>query len=342
MIAPVLAFFVPTEAARGALQVDLVFWALVVFALAFSLAIVGLIVVFAIRYRAGAKVNREKHLGNTMRYEAIWIVIPAIIGLGLFAWAAHIYLDEGRPPSDALTVYVVGKQWMWKVQHPEGRREINELHLPLGRPVKLVMTSQDVIHSFFVPAFRLKQDLLPKRYTTLWFTPSKEGNFHLFCAEYCGTGHSTMRGRVVVMKPDAYDAWLGAGSETAPAPGTPGMPGAALSVRGRDAFYRYGCNSCHLPNDAVRAPRLDGLWDRPIRLANGDSLRFDEQYVRESILDPQAKIAAGYAEPSLMPTYRGQVTQDDLNNLVEFIRSLRNGWPAAADTVAASTQEAGE
>lgn len=336
MNAAFLAFSVaPVQASRAAGEIDLLTLSLTVFSLLFTVAIVGLLCVFAVRYRLGSRADRTVGEEHATRQELVWIAIPAVIGLALFAWAAHIFLREGRPPADARTVYVVGRQWMWKIQHPEGVREINELHVPAGTPIKVVLSSQDVIHSFYVPAFRNKQDAVPGHFTTMWFEPQVPGVYHLFCAEYCGTEHSDMRGRVVVMPPQEFAQWLAAAAAVAPAEGTPGIgstlsrPPTDLSARGAATFHRLGCASCHLPDAAVRAPRLDGLWGEPVKMNNGEQVIADEAYVRESILDPQARIAAGYPAPSLMPTYRGQVTDDDLVDLVEFIRSLRHGWPAS-------------
>ncbi len=319
--------FFPPEAATSAGQVDAIYLALIAFAAVFTLAIFGLIIFFAIKYRAGSGADRSNQITETTRFEVIWAVVPTVLALGLFAWAGWVYVEQSRPPADAHTVYVVGKQWMWKIQHPEGAEEINELHVPAGIPIKLVMTSQDVIHSFFVPAFRLKQDVLPDRYTTLWFQATTPGRYEFFCAEYCGLEHSKMRGQVVVMEPAAFARWLSSEAARAPAPGEPGTESGPMAVSGEGPFFRYGCNACHLPTSAVRAPRLDGLYGSEVRLANGDSVTADEEYIRESILDPQAKISAGYPSPSLMPTYRGQVSEADLRALVEFVKSLQDGWP---------------
>lgn len=316
----------PESAARGAADVDAIFVALIAFSGLIAMAVGSLIIVFAIRYRASSKASRAGRVQRTTPYELGWIGAFTLVGLGLFFWAGKVYLNQARPPADAHTIYVVGKQWMWKVKHPGGREEINSLHVPAGVPVKLVLTSQDVIHSLYIPAFRTKQDALPDRYTTMWFEATVPGTYHLFCAEYCGTEHSAMRGEVVVMPPADYEAWLDA-SAPPPAPGQPGTPEAPLLVAGTGPFFRYGCTSCHLPTSAVRAPRLDGLYGSEVRLVDGSAVIADEQYIRESILEPQEKITAGYPQPSLMPTYRGQVTEDDLQELVEFIRGLRNGWP---------------
>ncbi len=311
-------------AATGARQVDLVLFALVVFAVVLVAVIGTVMLVFLIRYRRGSAADRSGRVDAATRLELTWVAIPTAIALGLFGWAAAVYLDQSTPPEDAYTVYVVGSQWMWKLQHPDGRREIDGLHVPAGRAVKLVLTSEDVIHSFFIPAFRVKQDALPGRYTTLWFEPERIGRYRLLCAEYCGTGHATMGGWVEVMPPAAFAAWLG---DDAQAP--PGSPGTAEGrmAAGEGAFFRLGCGSCHLPAARVRAPRLDGLFGSEVRLRSGRTVIADEQYVRESILEPQAKIVAGYESPSVMPTYRGQVDEDDLVELVELVRSLQDGWP---------------
>ena len=324
-----LASLLPERASTNAASVDHLFVALLAFAGGLLVLVFGLMVGFGVRYRRGTKVSRSMGPRSTLKMELSWIAAMTLLGFGLFLWAAKVYFDVERPPASAVPIYVVGKQWMWKVSHPGGREEINELHVPVGEPVKLVMTSQDVIHSFYVPAFRQKQDVLPNRYTTLWFQADRTGRFPFYCAEYCGTDHSAMRGAVVVMEPHQYQRWLSAGSPgEAPVPGTPGTPGAPLVTRGKGPFFHYGCNSCHTRDSAVRAPRLDGLFGREVRLHNGSSVIADEDYIRESIVDPNAKIVAGYPAPSLMPTYKGQITDAELRELIELLRSIREGWPA--------------
>jgi cytochrome c oxidase subunit 2 len=242
----------------------------------------------------------------------------------MFAWGAKVYVNLERPPADAMVINVVGKQWMWKLQHPEGVREINTLHIPVGRPIKLVMTSQDVIHSFFVPAFRTKQDVLPGRYTTSWFEAKQKGRFHIFCAEYCGTDHSKMIGEVVAMEPAEYQAWLaGTVSDVPPA------------VAGEKLFYSYNCQTCH----GQRAPTLAGLYNRRVRLADGSTVLADDNYIRESILNPAAKIVAGYPG-SLMPTYQGQLTEDQLLELIAYIKSLNTASSGEGTTGAVAPDAA--
>jgi cytochrome c oxidase subunit 2 len=244
----------------------------------------------------------------------------------MFAWGASLYFRFSTAPSHALSLYVVGKQWMWKIQHPEGRREINELHVPVGQPVKLTMTSEDVIHSFFVPAFRMKMDVVPGRYTTTWFEATKAGEYHLFCTEYCGTEHSRMIGRVVVMEPVEYEQWLSGGNGAARAPGE------APEVAGARLFQEQRCMTCHGGpiGGMVLGPPLAGLFGTPVKLRNGETVIADESYIRESILNPTAKLVAGY-QP-LMPTYQGQISEEGVLQLIAYIRSLGQAGGQTAET----------
>lgn len=320
-------WMLPERAAAGARQTDLLFLGLIAMTLFFMVLIGVLILRFSIKYRAGSRADRSNPVQKTWRWEITWTLVPAAMGLVLFVWAGWVFFDVTQPPQNARTLYVVGKQWMWKIRHPNGPEEINELHVPAGQPTKLVMRSQDVIHSFFIPAFRVKQDVLPGRYTTIWFTPEKTGVYHLFCAEYCGTEHAEMRGSVYVMEPGEFERWRSGASPVEKAPHMPGQPGAPLALAGRGVFYRHGCNACHTRDARVLAPRLDGIFGEEVRLRDGSHVMADEEYIRESILKPNAKITAGYPSPSLMPTYQGQVTEEDLLELIEFIRNLRDGWP---------------
>jgi len=318
----------PESGSTRAGEVDAVSLGLTLFSLTFIVLICGLIFLFVRRYHYSRAAHRGIPSGRTVRYEMVWAGVPTVIALGLFGWAANGYVALTQPPEEAMPVWVVGKQWMWKVQHQDGPREINTVHVPVGRPVKLTMTSQDVIHSFYVPAFRIKHDVLPDRYTTIWFTADKPGTYRVYCAEYCGTGHSKMRGRVVAMRPADYQQWLGTGQEVGPRQAAPTpKPKASGSY---ETFRKFGCHSCHMPDERRRAPRLDGLWGQPTRLENGQTVKVDADYVRESILKPQAKIAAGYGGDegfSIMPSYRGQMSEQELRQLVGFIRELREGWP---------------
>ncbi len=299
----------PSSASNFAPQVDQIYFALLVLcgAVAFAVAVVALF--FCIRYRRGSKADRTPPRGKALRLEITWTVIPFVIFLGLFFWAADVFFGMSRPPAGATEVYVVGKQWMWKVQHPDGRREINEIHVPVGRPVKLIMSSQDVIHDVFIPAFRNKQDVVPGRYTTEWFTPTRPGTYHLFCSQYCGTDHSKMVGWVYVMEPAELAKWLAA----QPAP-------TSLAAAGERAFHMRGCSGCHAPNSTIHAPLLDGIFGKRVPLADGTFVTADEQYLRDSMLLPNKQVAAGF-QP-VMPTYQGQIGEDELNAIIAYLKSL--------------------
>jgi cytochrome c oxidase subunit 2 len=269
-----------------------------------------LIVVFAVRYRRSSRAPRGAAPARSRRLEIVWITLPLLVFLGIFYWAARLYADLRTAPPEALEISVIAKQWMWKVQHPDGQREIDTLHIPVDRPVKLVMTSQDVIHSFFVPAFRVKQDVLPGRYTMLWFEANRPGEYRLLCAEFCGTGHSRMRGRVVVLPQAEYSRWLAAN----PGPGS-------LAAQGEALFRSHGCSGCHGENATVHAPPLTGLYGARIPLADGSRVTVDERYIRDSMLLPASQVAAGYAP--LMPSFQGQLDESDIMLLIAYIRSLR-------------------
>jgi cytochrome c oxidase subunit 2 len=300
----------PERASTMAARVDALYFFLVGITAFFSLLIAGLIVYYAVRFhrRRPDQVGASIHGG--MMLEITWSVIPLIIVMVIFVWGASVFFAMSRPPDNTLNIYVVGKQWMWKMQHLDGQREINELHVPVGRPVKLIMTSEDVIHDFFVPAFRVKADVIPGRYSTIWFEPTKPGRYHLFCAEYCGTRHSGMIGSVVVMGPTEYQAWLSGGA-----------PEGSLASTGAKLFQELACNTCHRPDAQGRGPVLEGLFGKAIELQSGERLTVDEAYVRESILTPAAKVAAGF-QP-IMPAFQGLVTEEQLLALVEYVKSLQ-------------------
>jgi cytochrome c oxidase subunit 2 len=299
----------PDAASTLAPRVDALYFFLVGLASFFSLLIAGLIVYYAIRFRRRAPDAVGARIAGGLVLELTWTVIPLVVVLVIFVWSASVFVAIARPPGDALDVYVVGKQWMWKFQHPSGAREINELHVPIGRPVRLVMTSEDVIHDFFVPAFRVKADVLPGRYTHLWFEATRPGAYHLFCAEYCGTKHSAMIGRVVAMEEEEYQTWLGASG----AEGTLASAGAKL-------FADLACHTCHRPGAQGRGPVLEGLFGSTITLQDGQQVIVDEAYVRESIVRPNDRLTAGF-QP-VMPAYQGLVTEDGLLELVEYVKSL--------------------
>jgi len=298
------------QASTAAGQTDALLLALTIVSVLVVGGITLTIIVFAVRWHEGSNVARSAGSPKRNRLvEFAWIGIPLLGFLGIFVWSAILYHQLRTPPADALTIDVVAKQWMWKMQHPGGQREINELHVPVNRPIELVMTSQDVIHSFFVPAFRMKQDVLPGRYTSLWFTPTKTGRYQLFCAEFCGTSHSQMRGTIIVMTPTEYSDWLAAN----PSQGS-------LAAQGEALFREYGCSGCHGASSTVHAPQLEGLFGRPVNLSNGTQVTADARYIRDSILLPARQVVAGYTP--IMPSFKGQLSEEDILKLVAYIRSL--------------------
>jgi cytochrome c oxidase subunit II len=307
----------PVPASSGARNIDALFIFLVLLAGFVSLAIFTMIVAFALKYhhRPG---HQAEQIEGSVPLEVTWSVVPLAIFMVIFGWGAILYFRERTPPREADSVYVVAKQWMWKLEHEQGQREINELHVPVGRDIKLVMTSQDVIHSFYVPAFRIKQDVLPGRYTTVWFHATRPGVYHLFCAEYCGTAHSGMIGQVVVLEPAQYQAWLAGG-----------ITSGSLAANGESLFQQLGCPTCHRSDIQGRGPNLAGVFGRPVQLEDGRTVVADENYIRESILSPNAKIVSGFKP--IMPTFQGLVSEDQLTALVAYIKSLSQPPSGAAD-----------
>ncbi len=319
----------PESASSIAPQVDALFFVWSAISIFFSLLIAGLIVYFMAKYRRRAPDEVGLPERAPIWLEVAWSVIPLLISLVMFGWGAWVFFELYRPPEDAIEYYAVGKQWMWKFQHPDGHREINTLHVPVDTPIKLNIQSEDVIHSFFVPAFRVKQDAVPGRQTMLWFKATKTGIYPLFCTEYCGTEHSQMIGRVVVMEPRQYEAWLSG----APA-------GQTMTASGAQLFEQLACHTCHRQMAGgpatQRGPNLEGIYGNPQRLADGRDVVVDDEYIRESILNPQAKIVAGY--PPVMPTYQGQVTEEQLTQLISYVRTLGGGGsPEAGGNAPAAT-----
>jgi cytochrome c oxidase subunit 2 len=303
----------PEQASTLAPRVDNLYFFIVAVTAFFAIVTSVLVVWFAVRYRTNDPLAVGARITGSIPLELAWSIIPFVIAVVIFAWAADVYLH--RPPDQTLEIYSTGKRWMWKFQHLDGKSEINELHVPAGRPVKVTFTSEDVIHSLFLPAFRVKADAIPGRYSSIWFTATRPGEYHIFCAEYCGTKHSAMVGRVVVMEPSAYQQWL-AGATEGP-----------LSARGERLFADLACNTCHLPDGSGRGPSLAGKFGTQEVLANGSVVTVDEGYIRESILQPQARLVAGY-QP-LMPTFQGLLDEQSVLALVEYIKSLR-AVPGAA------------
>lgn len=300
----------PQQASAMASQVDALFFFLLAVSLFFSILIAGLIVYFTIRYRR----RSEYEIGTVTRphvmLEVVWMLVPLGISLIFFGWGSVLYFRMFRPPEDVLNVYVVGKQWMWKFQHVTGQSEIDQLHVPVGRAVRLTMTSQDVIHDVFLPEFRVKADVIPGRFTQIWFQPTKPGRYHLFCAEYCGLQHSRMTGELIAMEQKDYQAWLAGGAA-----------GASLASEGEKKFQDLNCGNCHLSNGKGRGPALEGVFGRTETLEGGRMVQVDEDYLRESIMMSTATLVAGY--PPIMPSYQGVVSDEELIQLIEYVKTLR-------------------
>src|SRR5262245_15697428 len=311
--------FFPEQASEQAAGVDAVYFFLVAVTAFFAALIAILIAVFAAKFHRRHDKEVGEAIHGSLALELLWTFIPLGITMVMFVWGAQVFFHMTRPPRGAMEIYVVGKQWMWKAQHMDGAREINELHVPLGRPVKLIMGSEDVIHSFFIPAFRTKADVIPGRYNTMWFTATKPGRYHIFCTQYCGTKHSAMIGTVTVMEPADYQAWLSGGSA-----------GGTMAEAGAKLFQDLSCNTCHLENGQGRGPVLKGLYGKQILLNGLQTVTMDDAYIRESILNPQAKVVSGF-QP-IMPTFQGLVTEEQVLQLIAYVKSLgeNQGQGAAA------------
>ena len=277
----------------------------------FAVGITAAVIFFFFKFRRRDAGEVGTPIHGSALLETAWIVIPLFLAMGMFAWGAVIYVDYRTTPKDTLDVYVVGKQWMWKVQQPNGLREINELHVPVGRNVRLVLASEDVIHDFFVPAFRVKMDVVPGHYNTMWFRPTRPGRYHFFCSQYCGTNHALMGGWVTVMEPQDYAAWLS---------GSSGMTENPVAA-GEKLFVEKACSTCHLADGKGRAPSLNGVYNNKVLLADGAIVVADDAYIRESILQPNAKVVAGYTP--VMPTFQGQLTEEQILALTAYIKSMQ-------------------
>ncbi len=307
----------PDQASSYAGNVDALYGFMVAVTAFFSILIGTLVVVFAIKYRRRSPDEIATEVHESGALEIAWTIIPFIIVLVMFFWGASVAFRITRPPANAIDVYVTAKQWMWKVQHADGHREMNELHVPVGQAVRLTMASEDVIHSFYVPAFRFKRDVVPGRFSTAWFEATRPGKYHLFCAEYCGTRHSNMIGWVYAMTPADYQDWI-AGAAA----------GESLAAAGAKRFVEQACNTCHGEVKGARGPSLNGLFGRPVRLQGGHTVIADEAYVREAITNPQARLVEGY--PAIMPTYQGLISEEGLLQLTAYIKSLSPAASAAA------------
>jgi len=304
----------PTSASSVSGEVDLLYLFIVAVCAFFTVLVAALVVYFALRYRRRHPDEVGADIHGSLSLELAWTFIPFVLSMVMFGWGATLFFKLATPPANAMEIFVVGKQWMWKIQHPEGVREINELHVPLGRPVRLTLGSEDVIHDFSIPAFRVKMDVVPGKVTTMWFEATQLGTFHIFCAEYCGTKHSGMTGQVIVMTPQDYEAWLAGGRST----GTAAQNGERL-------FSDLACITCHKTDSSGRGPSLLGVFGSRVALMDGRTVIADENYLRESIMNSQAKVVQGYQ--GIMPAFQGMVTEENLMQLIAYIRTLKPAAP---------------
>lgn len=302
------------EASSAAGPTDYLIGGLLLVSIAVLALVFGLMLFYIVRYRHNSPVDRGAIAEKTFRFEMTWTAATLVVFFGLFIWGSFQYVRLFRPPADALKIYVTGKQWMWKIEHPGGQKEIDALHVPVDTPIELVMTSEDVIHDFFVPAFRVKRDVLPGQYETVWFRPTRVGTYHLFCAQLCGADHAMMTGGVVVLSRQDFAKWL-AGNGT----------GQTLADAGRGLFMRYGCGGCHGSRGSVRAPPLEGLYGSPVPLSDGSTVIADDRYIADSILQPRRQVVASY-QP-VMPSFSGVIGASELAELVAYIKSLASAQP---------------
>ena len=311
----------PPSASNFAKEVDLVFYGLVALTVFFTVIVGILVLVFAIRYRQGTKVDRSRPVHEHLPLEITWSVIPLLLGLVMFFLGARVFVHMRVPPKNATEIFVIGKQWMWHIQHENGVRENNTLHIPVGTPIKLTMISQDVIHAFYIPAFRVQYHVVPGRYTMEWFTATEPGEYHLFCGMYCGTQHSEMVGPVIAMEPQAYAQWLANGGNTV----TP----MTMEQAGAKAFAVRGCANCHSGSDTERAPSLYGIAGKQRKMQDGSVVTADDGYLRESILNPYNRLSAGYTQT--MPIYADQISEEEVLNLIAYIKGLGGPQTASSD-----------
>jgi cytochrome c oxidase subunit 2 len=319
---PSLFQIIPEQASTLAPKVDQLYWFIIGVTAFFGILTSVVVVYFAVKYRTDDPLAVGAPITGSIPLELAWSVIPFLISVVIFVWASQVFFDIYRPPDQTLEIYGTGKRWMWKFQHLDGKAEINELHVPIGRPVKVTFTSEDVLHSLYFPSFRVKADAVPGRYSSVWFDATKVGDYHIFCAEYCGTRHSGMIGTVHVMEAADYQAWLSGGGG-----------GGTLAQRGERLFSELACNTCHIGDGSGRGPSLRNKFGTQEQLANGSLVNIDESYVRESILTPQRKVVAGF-QP-LMPTFQGLVNEESVMALIEYVKSLQSSGDAAAANTAA-------
>jgi cytochrome c oxidase subunit II len=316
----------PPNASSVATEMDLLYLFIAAVSAFFVVLVAALVFVFAIKFRRRHPDEVGADIHGSLILELSWTIVPFILSMIMFVWGADLFFRLARPPVDSMDIFVVGKQWMWKVQHPTGVREINQMHVPIGRNVRVTLGSEDVLHDYSIPAFRVKMDAVPGKLTTLWFQATVPGTYHLFCAEYCGTKHSGMIGEVIAMTPEDYEAWLAAGGTVASGPVLTPIEA------GRDLFAgQFACNTCHKEDGSGLGPILNGVLGSTVALADGRSVVADDNYLRESIMNPSAKIVRGYPSPSLMPTFQGMASEEQLMQLIAYVKSLK---PAAAKPAA--------
>jgi cytochrome c oxidase subunit 2 len=316
----------PAEASGIAPYVDALYFFLILITIVGTTLVAVLLLVFSLRYRREKNPVATQIEGSTL-LEATWTIIPLAIFLVTFVWGALLYFRIYDPPTNAMNIYVVGKQWMWKAEHPGGQHEIDALHVPMGKPIQLTMISQDVFHSFSIPDFRIKREVIPGRYTTVWFEATQVGTYHLFCTQYCGTQHAGMVGEVTVMTPGDYKKWLEQSNS-----------GQSLAQNGERLFASMGCNSCHNGSAAARGPSLAGVYGSKLTLTDGRQILVDDAYLRDAILNPSEHVTAGFSP--IMPTYQGQISEDGLIDLVEFIKNMQSNYRVQQTLVTAATGEA--
>jgi cytochrome c oxidase subunit 2 len=315
----------PAEASTIAPYVDELYFFLVAISIFGLILVTLLIFYFSIRYRRDKNPVATQVEGSTI-LEATWTIIPLALFLVVFVWGALLYFRIYNPPSNAMNIYVVGKQWMWKAEHPGGQHEINALHIPVGQPIQLTLISQDVFHSFSIPDFRVKREVIPGRYTTVWFQATDPGTYHLFCTQYCGTLHSGMIGEVTAMTPTDYKKWLDQSTS-----------GMSLAQNGERLFASMGCNACHNGTAAARGPNLAGVYGSKLTLSDGSQVLVNDGYLRDAILNPSQHVTAGFAP--IMPTYQGQISEDGLIDLVEYIKQLQSNYRIQQTFVTAESNE---
>jgi cytochrome c oxidase subunit 2 len=307
----------PPSASTVSVEMDLLYAFIVAVCAFFTVLVAALVVYFTIKYRRRHPDEVGADIHGSLSLELTWTFIPLVLSLVMFAWGASLFFRLATPPANAMELFVVGKQWMWKVQHPEGVREINEMHVPIGRPVRITLGSEDVLHDYSIPAFRVKMDAVPGKLTTMWFEATVPGRYHIFCAEYCGTKHSGMIGEVIAMQPQDYEVWLAGGRST----GTAAQNGERL-------FSDLACVTCHKTDSTGRGPSLLGVFGSQVELTDGRKVTADENYLRESIMNSQAKIVKGYQ--GIMPAFQGMVSEENLMQLIAYIRTLKPAEPADA------------